>query len=558
MTTYIKIIKPFVTPQTQAMFGREKEQTKNNAGGYVFTLDQWSRLDRWLILGSDSQTYYQKSKDLTKENVEIVNKCWTDDPHRTAKRIIEISVEGRAPKQSALIFALALGAIHPNMQTRQLAMASVQKVCRTASNLFEWMSNCQALGKGYGRGMKRAIARWYSERTTEQVAYQAIKYRQREGFTHKRALEVSHRGAGADLKRQALYKWMRGKYKEKEENTDQLPTFVQAHLAAMQIEKNDIYKLCKLIMDHKLPWEAIPTWALTESKVWNAMIPHLGLTALIRNLGNMTACGAIAFDNYRTVIERLTDPVALHKSRIHPFNILQALAVYESGHGMKGGKTWVPVVQVIDALDTAFYASFKNVEPTGKRIMLALDVSGSMTSSMGGSPLTCREASAAMALVTLAVEPNVIVTGFTSGLKSIYGHPYYNLSGIEPLSISARQRLDDVCNYIAGQRFSGTDCSLPFSYAIEKKLDIDAFILYTDNETWSGREHPVQALRRYRKERKIDAKSVVVGMTSTGFSIADPNDAGMLDIVGFDSAGPSLISGFIGGWENKFSESESE
>ena len=36
-------------------------------------------------------------------------------------------------------------------------------------------------------------------------------------------------------------------------------------------------------------------------------------------------------------------------------------------------------------------------------------------------------------------------------------------------------------------------------------------------------------------------------MTSNGFSIADPNDAGMLDVVGFDTATPQVISGFAGG-----------
>jgi len=37
---------------------------------------------------------------------------------------------------------------------------------------------------------------------------------------------------------------------------------------------------------------------------------------------------------------------------------------------------------------------------------------------------------------------------------------------------------------------------------------------------------------------------VVVGMVSNGFSIADPTDAGMLDVVGFDTATPALISDF--------------
>jgi len=36
-------------------------------------------------------------------------------------------------------------------------------------------------------------------------------------------------------------------------------------------------------------------------------------------------------------------------------------------------------------------------------------------------------------------------------------------------------------------------------------------------------------------------------MTSNGFTIADPNDAGMMDVVGFDSAAPQVISNFARG-----------
>ena len=36
-------------------------------------------------------------------------------------------------------------------------------------------------------------------------------------------------------------------------------------------------------------------------------------------------------------------------------------------------------------------------------------------------------------------------------------------------------------------------------------------------------------------------------MTATEFSIADPTDPGMLDVVGFDAAVPSLISEFARG-----------
>jgi 60 kDa SS-A/Ro ribonucleoprotein len=307
--------------------------------------------------------------------------------------------------------------------------------------------------------------------------------------------------------------------------------------------------LLPLIAKHRLPWEALPTWALRDPAVWNAMVPHLGLTALIRNLGNMTEIGAIKPMGYQHVTERLADTAALRKSRVHPFAILQAMAVYGSGHGIRGGKTWQPVQQIIDALDGAFYGAFENVEPTGKRIMLALDVSGSMGSPLMGSPLRCRAAAAAMALVTMACEKNTFAVGFTAPAgKAGISHGGRWGGGtptLTPLPISGRQRLDDTVTAIARLPMGGTDCALPMLYAMDNKLDVDAFVIYTDNETWAGAVHPVQALQQYRKKTGIRAKCIVVGMTSTGFSIADPADGGMLDLVGFDNAAPAVIADFI-------------
>ena len=71
--------------------------------------------------------------------------------------------------------------------------------------------------------------------------------------------------------------------------------------------------------------------------------------------------------------------------------------------------------KIVDALDAAFYATFQNVEPCGKPVLLALDVSGSMDGSMiAGSCLSAREASAAMALVTAATEPECEIIAFSA------------------------------------------------------------------------------------------------------------------------------------------------
>jgi len=201
------------------------------------------------------------------------------------------------------------------------------------------------------------------------------------------------------------------------------------------------------------------------------------------------------------------------------------------------------VAQVVDALDAAFYLAFGGVEPAGRRVMLALDVSGSMTARVHGlEGISCREGAAAMALVTAATEPRHFFTAFTAGrYRSM--HPGFP-SGLTPLSISPRQRLDDVVRQVGALPFGGTDCALPMREAAKHGWEVDLFVVYTDSETWAGDVHPSQALRRYRERTGIPARLVVVGMASNGFTIADPGDAGMLDVVGFDAAAPQLIADF--------------
>ena len=47
-------------------------QVPNSAGGYAWELDDWARLDRFLILGSEGGTYYVSERKLTKDNAACV------------------------------------------------------------------------------------------------------------------------------------------------------------------------------------------------------------------------------------------------------------------------------------------------------------------------------------------------------------------------------------------------------------------------------------------------------------------------------------------------------
>jgi 60 kDa SS-A/Ro ribonucleoprotein len=371
-----------------------------------------------------------------------------------------------------------------------------------------------------------------------------LKYQSRDGWAHRDALRLAHPKAPS-FEHDVLFRYATRGW-EGIASTNALRTDIGGRLEAVQaIRSMSPADAARVIRIYKLTREMVPTEQLVHAEVWAALLDSMPLTALIRNLGVMSKVGLLvpASHAMHAVVARLGDRDAIRRARVHPLAVLAALKTYAQGRGMKGQGAWTPVSQVVDALDGAFYLAFENATPTHKRIMLALDVSGSMDSPVHGMPyLSCREASAAMALVSAAVEPNHRIVAFTNGA---YRSMWSALgSGLTPLSISPRQRLDDVVRSISGLPFGGTDCALPMVEALKHRWAVDTFVVYTDSETWAGNIHPAQALREYRERMGIAAKLVVVAMASNGFTIADPNDAGMLDVVGFDTATPSVISDF--------------
>jgi 60 kDa SS-A/Ro ribonucleoprotein len=461
---------------------------------------------------------------------------------------VEVSESGRAPKNDPALFALAMAAGLGDDATRAAALAVLHRVARTGTHLFHWLQYVQAF-RGWGRGVRSAVGRWYTRRSPDDLAYQLLKYQSRDGWAHRDALRLAHPKAPS-YEHDVLFRYATRGW-EAVVGSNVLRTDVGGRLEAVQaIREMTPADAARVIRIYKLTREMLPTELLTQPVVWEALLDSMPPAALIRNLGIMSRIGLLVPGSAatETVASRLSDPEAIRRARIHPLVVLSAMKTYAQGRGMKGHGAWIPVARVVDALDGAFYLAFAAVPPTGKRIMLALDVSGSMGAPVHGLPhLSCREASAAMAMVSAAVEPEHRIVAFTAGgypsrWSATHGSRYD--TGLTPLAISPRQRLDDVVRSITDIPFGGTDCALPMVEALKHRWAVDTFVVYTDNETWAGDVHPAQALREYRQRMGIAAKLVVVAMASNGFTIADPDDAGMLDVVGFDSATPQVISDF--------------
>ena len=507
------------TPQSEPLPG----MVPNSAGGHAYPVDDMTRLRRFLILGSEGGSYYADERKLTLENAAAVKRCIENDGPKAVYEIAYISRHGRAPKVGPPLFALAMAATYGHLGTRELAFGYLSQMARTGSQLQMFIDYIGTM-RGWGRSLRRAVANWYTNKDIKDAVYQTVKYRQRYNWTHRDLLRKAHPKA-ASSEFNDLFAWITQGTMPPDD-----PNFALIH-AYEQTKTADVQTICNLIVKHQMTWEMVPS---QHPKVWEALSEHMPLTALIRNLATLTRVGAIAPMKSAWVCKRLNaigNPLTEDFTRIHPINVLSALLTYRSGKSVRGSNIWTPVPQVVDALDQAFERSFDSAPQTNQRFYLGIDVSGSMASgAVAGVPgLTPRMAAAAMAMAIARREPNYYIAGFAS---SGHGYPASFMRGaaaMAPLTITAADSLASAVRKTQVLDFGGTDCALPMLDALEKKIPVDCFVILTDSETWAGPIHPAEALRKYRQEMGIPAKLVVVGMVANNFTIADPEDAGMMD-----------------------------
>jgi len=573
MAKYAKTVANPKTPQTKRA---KSTQVKGRAGGYVFPVDSWTRLNRFLIIGCEKGSYYASDRELTMENYDCILECLKLDAKRTIDTIVEISDKGRAVKNDPAIFALAVCSVHGDIKTKEHANKAMPKVARFSTDFFTWVDAVNTLKEGRkGKGLLRAIGRWYTDKDAVKLAYQICKYPGRsvggQRWTHADVLRMARISPSKDGRPSRNGKALTipsddhailFHYATHGITTDEARTLKEAEEKAtgklqkasgLTVEKFESLKdsnlryvygheKCKvatstsqvvnLVKEFNLTRESIPPQFRNEVEVQRALLPTMPLKAMIRNLGGMTSSGLLKplADETLMVIEKLNNEEILKKARIHPMSIMMALKTYASGQGMR--TSWRPVGTVKDALEDSFYKSFNYVEPSGKKFLIGVDVSASMTwHSMNG--LNSREAAAIVAMTCARTEKNYDIMAFSHTFSK--------------LDITAKDSLNTVINKTSNLPHGGTDCSLPMKYAVDNKLDVDVFVVLTDNETHNGGIHVFEALKKYRKSFNKDAKLAVLAFEASNFTVADPSDAGMMDIAGLDSNVPKVLSEFASG-----------
>ena len=520
-TPYHQLISNANVPQSQQV---DPRQIKNAGGGYAFQVTDKEQLDRFLILGSTGGTYYIGERKLTKMNIDAIKRLINSELEYVVNRVLEVSQRNLAPSNDPAIFVLAYICATVPSPARLVAWGVLKDVCRIPTHLFTFMTYYNGLGGKSSSSARGAIGRWYTSQSDHSLALNLTKYQQRDGMSNIDLINFSHPKPITDAQ-----KWLfTGEINPVNQNAS-VPESIAQYMNAIQIVKSPGTLEAKVNAIHsaRLPREVLPTELLNKPEVWDALLVGMPPHALIRNLGKMTSVGLLTpmSDATVTVLGKLADVEQLRKSRVHPMMVYMALMTYQRGQGVKGSLSWKPVDKIIQALNEAVYKTFQLVKPTNRKMLVAVDYSLSMANeSLTG--ISCAEVGAAMATVIGNTEPLSTVVKFDTSWK--------------PLQVLGR-RIDDVSQEISnwGQ---GTDVAQAIYAAGSIVEPLDQIVIFTDNETWAGRQHVHVAYEQYKRSRNSNVSLVIISAEANQVTVGDPSDSSVLNVVGFDTSVPAVIA----------------
>jgi 60 kDa SS-A/Ro ribonucleoprotein len=481
-------------------------------------IDDWARLERFLILGSEEGVYYAQQTPHVTQNLQSVKACLRSDGSRVIQRVLDVATSGRAPKKAPAleVLALASSSSFASPSTNAAALAALQEVARTGADLLTFAMFVDGV-RGWGRGLRSAVANWYVSKPAGELAYQIMTQPAVENWKHADLIRLSHPKAETPALN-AVFQWA--------------VDGVLGHLATADIrhgELRHVYafeqvnkatsesEVVRWIEDVRLTHELVPREWKQSAAVWEVLLENMPYPVMVSQLGKMTEVGLLVPQSAATalVVARLMDRKRVANAKIDPFRLLFAWLEYRQGNGLSN---------ILNALEDAFYLAFDNIEAPDGNIYLAIDP---------GAPVHW---TAAVAMFVAR-----------GGGKSTVGTMHDRLRHV---NIGSSDRLDAVCQAIGdrSRRLSDSPIAwMPIDEARGSGLVVDAFIILTDKLSWADDHSPATALREYRRATGIPAKLVVVAMSPDNGVNVDHSGliVDELHIAGFDPSVPAVIGEFL-------------
>ena len=336
---YLKRITTRRPPQSAPIPG--STQVPNSAGGYTWSVDDWTRLRRFLVLGSEGGTLLRVGADADARERRRGRAL-----HRGGRRPRGLDdrrgqrARRRRRRTTRRCSRWRWRPVSATIETRRAALDALPRVARTGMHLFRFATvrrGLPRLGPVAPSG-RRSLVRGAVGRRARLPGGEVPPARGRDAPRPAAAGPPGSRGRRGqpDARRVGraprLFEWIvRGG------DRDGLPRIVEGFARAQAAETPAA--TAELVREYGLPREALKSEHLTSPRVWEALLDDMPSTALIRNLATMTRIGLLdaGLGRRRDVaVEQLGDGERLRRARVHPIAVLAALRTYESGRGARG------------------------------------------------------------------------------------------------------------------------------------------------------------------------------------------------------------------------------
>lgn len=221
-------------------------------------------------------------------------------------------------------------------------------------------------------------------------------------------------------------------------------------------KQEDLFKRClENRLETPLTWEAELSANGNNAETWEKLIDSgkIGYMALLRNLRNIIKANP---SNIQQVYDIIQDSERVRKSKQLPFRFYSA---YKAVADISGSK-------VFDVLENALESSVNNMPKLPGSTVIAVDISGSMSSPVSSnSEVKCYEIAMLLGLLANRICENSYFYTFNNRL--------------------VKQAVSSKCNIletvgVAGCN-GGTNMALPFQKMIDDKINADRVIILSDN-----------------------------------------------------------------------------
>lgn len=511
---------------------KAKAQHINRAGAPSFRRSLKEQVVAVLSTGTLGDTYYVSRKEICEEAIGVLTEARNQCPEFLAKALVWARNKGMLKTLPVLgLVVLSAG----GSKTKVLFGQTFPHVVKTPDDLRSFVMICKSGAipgrKGLG-GMTVSLVKAFLLAMSE---YHTVKYgssNSRE-ITLRDIIRMAHPNPGSPEVAERLGWLVRGR---RSLGINQDYNRQIRSLEALKMAPAEDAQLA-LIREGRLPYEVVvPSLKATSTAIWRELLRQAPYLNLLRNLNTFTRHQVFSHEEeVGYVVKRLTDPIAVRRSKVLPFRFFNAWQAYMRNENHDS--------RIANALRAALELSFANMPSFGNRVVaIGTDVSGSMNSQVSdkGSTRFIDIAGIFTGALLKRIENRAVPLPFETRVRS------NNLSSRDDIMVSADK--------IAQMGGGGTAVGAPIEYLLDRKIKVDVFIGITDNEDWAyGEEYScsgsfLELWRRYRKEIAPEAQAFLVTIASYRDAVAPEGEDGVHFIYGWsdrvlDYIGLTLESG---------------